>query len=143
MKNPQSWSVERQAGRVCQRAVTEVRTGPRPESGRHGPYPSYISKEWLPAQRETLWAVREPSLQLQTLLKECSKKGQLGDLPVGSVVKTLSSQYMGAGVTLARQLKCSTQKPKEGKKEKPEIRGLCQVLDFLRQDYIYYIYCRL
>ena len=50
---------------------------------------------------------------------------------------------MGAGVTLARELKCSIQKPKQRKKEKTEIRGLCQVLDFLRQDYIYYIYCRL
>lgn len=41
-ENPQSWSVERQAGRVCQPAVTEVRTGPRTESGRHGPYRSCL-----------------------------------------------------------------------------------------------------
>ena len=57
----------------------------------------YTSKEWLPAQRETLWTKRKPSSQLQALLNECSNKGQSSDLPGGSVVKTLSAQFQGRG----------------------------------------------
>lgn len=60
---------------------------------------AYTSKEWLPAQRETLWTKRKPSSQLQALLNECSNKGQSSDLPGGSVVKTLSAQFQGRGGT--------------------------------------------
>ena len=45
----QSWSVERQASRVCQRAVTEVRMVLAQKVGDRGPILlAYTSKEWLP-----------------------------------------------------------------------------------------------
>ena len=76
---------------------------------------AYTSKEWLPAQRETLWTKRKPSSQLQALLNECSNKWQLGDLPGGSVVKTLIS--MRAGVTQTREPEMQHTEAK-GKKER-------------------------
>ena len=58
-EKPQSWSVERQASRVCQRAVTEVRMGPRTQSGRQKPYPSCLHfKGMAPSLWQTLWALR-------------------------------------------------------------------------------------
>ena len=89
-ENPQSWSVERQAGRVCQPAVTEVRTGSshRKWETRALPFLLTFQRNGSQSLRETLWAVREPSSQLQALLNECCNKGHSSDLPGGSVVKT-------------------------------------------------------
>ena len=87
---------------------------------------AYTSKEWLPAQRETLWTKRKPSSQLQALLNECSNKGQSSDLPGGSVVKTLSAQFQGRGGTgypgQGTEMQHSADKKK---KERKSMTGAC------------------